>query len=217
MSTKQQLNELMAFHKTKMEELSRVVHECPWENEEFYASWCAQSYNFVCHATRILAACAARLGMDDNDLHLRFLDHCQEEKNHEKLYEQDLQYLRRDAKDYKEHPTAAFLYQNQYYHCEHNHPTAVFGGLFYLEGASVHAGVEIYRRAKKAFSEEACNFLRVHVNNDQEHLDKAIAALSLLTPQQLTWVHQAYDQFSWTYVAMLKELAAQTRSVHKAA
>jgi hypothetical protein len=100
MSTQQQLKELMEFHKYKMEELSRVVQECPWENEEYYAAWCAQSYNFVCHATRILAACAARLGMEDNELHLRFLDHCQEEKNHEKLYEQDLEFLRRKPEEY---------------------------------------------------------------------------------------------------------------------
>jgi hypothetical protein len=212
-----QLDHLINLHKVKMEELGRVFRECPWENEEFYASWCAQSYYFVCHATRILAGCAARLHMDNDALHYRFLDHAQEEKHHEQLYVKDLEFLRKTPQDYPEHPTASFLYQNMYYHLEHNDPTAVFGGVFYLEGASVATGEVAYARAKKAFGDEACTFLQVHVSNDTEHINQCVKMLKTLNDRQLGFVIQAYEQFSWTYVAMMKELAIQSMSKRKAA
>lgn len=202
---KDRATRLFSAHNDLMESLDRVLMSCPWEDPRFYAVWCGQFYYFVAHATRLLAASAARLGLDRDALHIRFLDHCQEEKHHEKLFLKDLAELGYGIEAIPEFPMTAQLYQSQYYLIDYKDPIALFGSIFYLEGMSLSSGPEIYRRVKAAHGDACCNFVRVHVSDDQDHIEKAKAALRLLTPEQLEHVEWSMKQTGAIYEAIVQQ------------
>ncbi len=210
-----QLNELLDYHNKAMLQTQSLLRQCPWENSDFYADWCAQGYYFVCHATRILAASAARTGIERDHLHIRFLDHSQEEKHHEKLYERDLAAMGRSISEFSEMPATAFLYQCQYYLLEHKDPIAPMGGIFYLEGVSVFSGVEIYERVKGRFGAEASTFLKVHVHDDEDHIKKAKQILGSMSPSELKVTSESYKLFHHAYEQQLLGLVERLNSKSK--
>jgi hypothetical protein len=204
--SKSPLYELLDFHQETMKVSDAVLSDCPWENRDYYAHWCGQSYYLVAHATRMLAASAARLPLDRDDAHMRFIDHCQEEKHHEKLYENDLKFMGRKVQEFEEHPLTSSLYQSQYYLLDYKDAIAPMGGIFYLEGVSVYSGNMLLDRCVKAHGEKACTFLTVHIHDDQDHMKKAEMLLSKMTPAELAVVKTSYHQFSYAYMQFLKEL-----------
>lgn len=216
--SKHAADKLFFAHDEMMERLEAISKDTPWENPEFYAQWCGQFYYFVCHATRMLAAAAARFPVDRDVLHWRFLDHCQEEKHHENLFLDDLKNMGRSIKEFPESPLTAQMYQSQYYLIEHRDPIALFGGVFYMEGMSLGPGPEIYKRARAAHGEQACNFIRVHVSEDQDHLQKAKTALRALPEEHLQLVEWSMSQTGVVYEALLRELSyvARNKSKHVA-
>lgn len=212
---------LWDMHLEEMKKTKAFMDQCPWENKEFYAAWCAQFFYFVAHATRLLAASAAHLQLDRDALHLRFIDHCQEEKHHEKLFLKDLEAMGKNIEDYPEHPLAAFMYESQYYLIDYKDPIALFGSILFLEGMSLVAGPEIYARLKKTYTDECCHFIKVHVNDDQDHIEKAKKALSTLSAKEIEVIAISYKQSAYAFNTMLKEIQAQipvkVGKVHKAA
>ena len=66
-----------------------------WTDRAAYAGWLAQTYYYVRHSTRLLAAAAARFphGRAGDTMHHRFGAHIGEEKRHELLCVRDLQAL----------------------------------------------------------------------------------------------------------------------------
>lgn len=203
------LNALLNLHEEQMQLTAALMNDCPWENSDFYVEWCAQFYRFVAHATRLLAASAARLTIERDHQHIYFLDHSQEEKHHEKLFEKDLQALGRSASEFSEHPMAAFLYQSQYYLIDYVDPVSLFGSVLFLEGMSISAGPKVYKRLKDKFSDQACNFVRVHVHDDVDHIDKAHKVLSSLSPHELSAITQSYRATSYAFHSLLRDLKAK--------
>lgn len=194
---------LFAHHERLMQSLDRISKQCPWEDPRFYALWCAQTYHYVAHSTRTLSAAAARFNVDRDAQHIRFIDHCQEEKHHEKMLRADMKAIGFNLSDFPEMPMTAQLYQAQYYLIEHRDPIALFGNIFYMEGFSLSSGPEIYARCQKAHGEKACTFLRVHVGEDVEHLEKAKQMLLTLPDDQLRLIEWSLAQTAVCYEALL--------------
>jgi len=199
-------DKIFADHDKAMESLGKIFDQAPFENKEYYAQWCAQFYYFVAHATRLLAASAARLGLDRDGIHIRFLDHCQEEKHHEKLFVKDIDFLGFNIEDLPEHPMTAQLYQSQYYLIDYHDPVALFGSIYYLEGMSIALGKGLYGRLKKAHSDSACNFVRVHVADDEDHIEKAKKALRSFSEEELKVVWWSMKQTEVIYEAIMHAL-----------
>ncbi|MBX2986969.1 MAG: iron-containing redox enzyme family protein [Bdellovibrionaceae bacterium] len=201
-------DQLFTTHDELLTTLDRIFKDSPWEDPRFYAQWCGQFFYFVAHATRLLAASAARLDLTNDPLHIRFLDHCQEEKHHEQLFLNDLKALGYRIEDLPEFPMTAQLYQSQYYLIDYKDPIALFGSIFYLEGMSLTSGPEVYERVKKAHGDAATTFLRVHVSEDMDHIEKAKAALRQLSDRQLEIVEWSLKQTASIYEAIMKETLA---------
>ena len=49
-----------------IDELSRSLERFPWTDRDAYCEWLAQTYYYVRHSTRLLAAAAARFACDDS-------------------------------------------------------------------------------------------------------------------------------------------------------
>ena len=158
----------------EIKEAANHILSFPWENEEFYAHWLAQTYYYVSHSTRLLALSAARFGMDKDNLHQRFLKHCQEEKKHERLAVTDLQSLGKKLSDYPELSATCNFYQTQYYWIEHVAPETFFGYIIALEGLAVEVGERLNNKIKGCHVGKTSRFLEVHAGEDPDHLDKAL-------------------------------------------
>lgn len=200
------LSELKNALDTQLNAIGNTAKDFPWHDKEYYAMFLRQTYGFVCHSTRLLTL-SATLSTDQN-FHNRFMDHALEEKSHEKLLERDFKVLGRKIDDYTELPSTAAFYQTQYYWVERVHPNALFGYILLLEGLAVKVGGQVYNRLKEAHGDSACNFLRVHVEADQDHLPKAFLALEGAEPKTLEYIYQALQLSGTFYHSFMKEVQA---------
>jgi thiaminase len=194
-----------------VEQLSLATDRFPWEERRAYADWLAQTYHYVCHSTRLLAAAAARFPYTDrgNVLHHRFAAHMAEEKKHELLCVHDLKRLGTSLDAHVEHHTTRAFYEPQYFKIEHQAPIALFGYILPLEAIGPATGHSIVARVAKAYGERCDSFLRVHSEEDVSHLDKALEMLRELPEHEQTLVEANMRQTTFGYVAMLNDIRRQ--------
>jgi hypothetical protein len=152
----------------------------PWEDRVFYAEYLAQTYYYVGHSTRLLACAATRLGVDREKLHHRFLKHAAEERSHHLLASRDLSKLGFSLEDFPELPATSALYESQYYRIEHIGPTMLLGYILALEGNAVAYAPGVYQRVRSEHGDSTVSFLRVHAEEDPDHLEKAFASVEAL-------------------------------------
>ncbi len=198
------LNNLKENLYVHLNNISDTADKFPWSDKMQYAMFLRQTYSFVCHSTRLLCLTAANT--DHQGFHNRFLDHALEEKSHEKLLEKDFRSLGVDLHSLPELLPTKGVYQTQYYWIEHVHPLSLFGYILLLEGLAVEAGKEVYQKTKAAHKDSACNFLRVHVVADEDHLPKAFQTLEECTPQELEIINEALDMTASFYHEFMKQI-----------
>ena len=192
-----------------MGQLGQSLEQFPWQLSSAYGDWLAQTYYYVSYSTRLLAASAARFACDErgNAFHHRFGAHISEEKKHELLALHDLKVLGLSIRDFPERHTTRMFYEPQYFKIEHRDPLALFGYILPLEAMSVAHGPWILERVSAAHGERASAFLKVHVNDDEDHLAKAFAALEAATDVQRALIEQNLLQTTAGYRALLKDIA----------
>jgi thiaminase len=169
-----------------------AIRTYPFEEPRAYAQFLAQTRHYVVHSTRLLAAAAARIEEEREALHMRFLQHAAEERSHHRLAEHDLRKLGRQIDQFPELPPTQALYQSQYYRVEHQAPTALFGYIFMLEGLSVAHGAWIHERVTQAHGKEAATFVKLHANEDEDHLEKAFDVVNQLGEKELSLIRENY-------------------------
>ena len=208
---KETLNEVVA-------RLGRSIEQFPWEDQDSYVTWLAQTYYYVAHSTRLLAAAAARMPFSalGNQLHHRCAAHMAEEKKHELLAAHDLAALGRRVEAFPELPATRILYEPQYMKIEHVSPIALFGYILTLEAMSATHGPMNLERVVPAHGEHAAAFLTLHAREDQGHVAKALASLASLDESDCRIVLRNIEKTGVAYELMLSCAAtpriAATRS-----
>lgn len=197
--------DVIATHQLLMDRIDALSQKCPYSDPRFYAPWVSQFYYFVVHATRMLAAAASRMDVSQDELHFHFLNHAQEEKNHDKLVLKDLEALGHTIEEFPELPLTAQLYQSQYYFATYKHPLSIMGGILYMEGLSLKIGPEILKVCKEAHGESACQFVIEHAEADQEHLREAFQVLHQVPPLCLEQIHWSMQQMAAIYEAVIQQ------------
>ena len=193
-----------------MVDLRAGIDGFPWESKVAYADWLAQTYYYVRHTTRLLAASAARFPFGDvgNALHHRFAAHMNEEKKHELLAIHDLQQIGESIGKLPERsPTRAF-YEAQYFKIEHIFPTALFGYILPLESLGPACGARIIERVTQAHGSKCISFLRLHSSEDVAHLEKALAMIAGVSREEQVAIEDNMRQTTWCYCALLSDIAA---------
>lgn len=209
------MNEVKRIYTEQMATLGDVLMDFPWQNEEVYAQWLSQTYHYVKYSTRLLVFSGAYISLNDLSLHNRFIDHAKEERNHEILLVKDLQAIRRNIKDYPEQYPVAGLYQSQFYWIQFQSPMAFFGYILFFEGlGSLHAG-KMYKEVIKYHGERAGTFLKVHHEEDQDHIEKAFSQIEQFSDKTQALVIQNFIQTSHLYGLLLKEAKQNALSVDK--
>jgi hypothetical protein len=191
--------------------------QLPWNDPCVYGYWLAQTFYYVSHSTRLLAAAASRFGCDDHGtaLHWRFAAHMGEEKRHELLCLHDLKQLNLTLDRFPERHSTRMFYEPQYFKVEHQDPIVLFGYIFPLEMLSLcEAGRGMLTITEGAFGRQATTFLRVHIDDDPDHIEKAYQALEGANSAQLKLIEQNLRQTVFAYDAMLRDV--REGSVEKA-
>jgi pyrroloquinoline quinone (PQQ) biosynthesis protein C len=190
--------------------LRGAMENFPWHERAAYADWLAQTYFYVRHSTRLLAAAAARFefGERGDALHYRFATHIGEEKKHEQLCVHDLKQLGVSLEQFGErHSTRAF-YEPQYYKIEHQGPSALFGYIVALEAFGPAYGPQIVATVTEAFGPKCAAFLKVHAEEDEDHIEKALAMISTVPERERAWVLENLEQTTYAYRALLADIAS---------
>jgi hypothetical protein len=165
-------NSMETFQKNNSPEVLR--------DSEAYANWLAQTYYFVRHSTALLGFALPHL-KDDNLRH-HFEKHLGEETRHDVIAIKDLQKMNRDLSEFEEAAATQAFYQSQYYRIQFEGGTALLGYILFLEGLSVHWGKDLHAVVKDIH--RGSSFLKVHVEEDPEHLNSAIEMIMSLSPEQ---------------------------------
>ncbi|MDP9151834.1 MAG: iron-containing redox enzyme family protein [Myxococcota bacterium] len=188
--------------------LSAATDRFPWEERAAYADWLAQTYYYVRHTTRLIASAAARFPIDErgNSFHHRFAAHLGEEKKHEQLAIHDLKHLGASIADLREHPSTRMFYESQYYKIEHLGPVVHFGYILPLEGVGPASGKRIIDRVAAAHGPKCVSFLRLHSDDDVEHLEKALTMVAGVTPTERALIEDNMRQTIHGYCTMLLEI-----------
>lgn len=183
-----------------------------FKNENYYANWLAQTYYFVRHSTALLGYSLPHLKSDD--LRHHFEKHLGEETRHDLVALKDLQKMKRSISEFQEYNVTQAFYQNQYYRIMFEGGTSLLGYILFLEGIAVHWGKDFYQEVKN--THQGTSFLRVHVEEDPEHLEGAIKTILSLSQQEQDKILKNMKYSYELYSLMLDHAKHQNQSLKAA-
>lgn len=206
---KNKLNE--AVNKIRLE-----VERMDFKNEDIYANYLAQTFYFVRHSTRLLALSAGLCPFELQGFHKRALDHAAEEKGHEILLINDLKAFGKNVDQFVENQSTRAFYQTQYFAIEHENPLSFLGYVLLLETLAVTLGKELCGPIEEKWGRKSSSFLRVHAEEDVDHLEKLHALIDSLPKDSHKLIEGNLVQAGMLYALMLEEIA-ESAQVLKAA
>jgi len=178
----------------------------PWEKKEAYAMWLVQTYQMVNHSTRLVALAGAYVDFTQNDLHARFVDHSKEERGHQLIAVSDLKVMGYSLTDFPCLASSAAMYQIQYYWIQHRGASSFFGYTMALECLSATFGSTLYRRVLAAHGAKGTQFLKVHSEDDIDHIQKAFKQIDKLSNEEKALVLENLEISAELYRTMLSDI-----------
>lgn len=185
------------------------IRKFPFAERAAYSEFLAQTHHYVAHTTRLLGLIGSRIGPEREKLHSRFMKHAGEERSHHLLAAHDLAELGGKLADYPALPAANALQECQYYRVLYGEPTAIFGHIIALEGVAVTHGRWVYETAAAAHGKSACTFVKLHVEEDQGHMDATFAAVEMLTDRERQLIRENFVHTCAVYAWLLDSMAAR--------
>ena len=199
-----------------MGEIKQELKDFPWKDPQAYGLWLAQTYYFVKHSVRLLGLCIARFPDDADAFRMRYSQHIREEYGHEKMCLMDLKEMGMNIEDLEELPETKSFYRSQYFGVDHISSHYLLGYILFLEGIAVHGGKDLYELIKEKHTGPH-TFLRVHVEEDPEHLEKAIAQIDALSEVDKENVLESLDLSSTGYRNILRAIKERAQAQQAAA
>jgi len=192
---------------TAIDDIAETAVQFPWEKENYYANWLAQSFFYVQWTTRQLALASARTKpLTEDHLHWRFIEEAKEEKRHELLALQDLKNLGYSPEQFEELPHTSFFYQTLTYLIENEHPIVILGYSLTLEGFAAKRLSEIYPRIKGSYNEKCISFIKLHCEVDVDHFENALPYLKTCSLEHLPLVEKGIKECRAVYKGILTDI-----------
>ncbi len=213
MSNKKSLWEI---NETAADTIHSKIETLDWSDPKIYGNWLAQTAYYVSHSTRVLAAAAARFGVDQDDTHVQLVKHATAEKRHERIAISDLKALGMTMEDFPELTSTKSLYRNTYFLIEHTTPMTIFGYIAVLELLSLKSGPMVLKTAQKAFGKASSHYLTLHTEDDVEHIDAYKSFLESLNKSEKAAVEEAILGTADNYCRLVEDIQnfkAQSRKV----
>jgi hypothetical protein len=187
-----------------MHELVENVKAQPWEDSAFYQEYLAQSYYYTFYSVKMLAHAASLTTVDQTSYYKRSIEHIKEEYGHDSLALTDLKRLGGTIDDHPELGVTRALYEPQFYKIQRQ-PTALLGYILALEYLCVTHYKELFKRLEKTYGVKCTNFIRVHAEDDPDHVEKAIAQIKSLPEHEQEAVWKNYEQTCRMFAGFLNE------------
>lgn len=174
-----------------------------WANREVYKEFVAQVYYFVSHSTRMLGL--AMSTTENEKYYDRLVDHIKEEDKHEKLALMDLKNLGGKIEEHPEAGITRAMWEAQFYKIQKN-PESLLGYILALELIAVRVYPTVRPKLEKIYGTKPINFIRVHSDEDPDHVEKALAQLNTLTGKSRSLAIENFDQTCDVLVAFFDEI-----------
>ena len=188
--------------KGAIDKVSGALSQFQFEDPKAYAFWLSQAYYFVRHSTPMLAL-SAGLSVENNAYHNRCIDHLSEEKGHDKMLINDLKLMGYRPQNFPELAQTQALYQTQYYWIQHKSPVSFLGYIMLLEGLAVVGGKELHARVQ---GHKGKTFIKVHSDDDVEHLEKAMQMMDAFTPAEQVMITKNCEMSAEIYLTMISAI-----------
>ncbi len=178
------------------------------ENPEVYADFLAQTYYYVSHSTRLLAVGAGLMKQSEGQYFRRFIKHITEESNHEILAKHDLEELGYNLEDFPERPETKALWEAQYYKIMQQDPMYFMGYILALEQFACVYFPDFLQRIEAAYKGKAIRFVKLHAEEDPDHVEKAIKFIESLSQERVLKVAENIEQTAMSYSQMCEACSA---------
>ena len=162
-----------------------------WTDREVYKQFVSQVYYFVSHSTRMLAAAMSETS--NEKYYDRLVAHIKEEDKHEKLALMDLKQLGGKLADYPEAGITRSMWESQFYKISKS-PTSLLGYILALELIAVEVYPDVRPLLEKTYSLKCLNFIRVHSDEDPDHVVKAMQQLDMLAGEEQRLAVENFEQ-----------------------
>ncbi|MFA5583120.1 MAG: iron-containing redox enzyme family protein [Bacteriovoracaceae bacterium] len=205
-------------HEVLKKESKDSLRSLVWDNSEVYADYLAQTYYYVNHSERFLALAAALFKNEDRLLMRRFFKHLGEESAHDQLLLKDIENLGFNIKDFPEHPETKMFWETQYYKIQHEDPATLLGYIYFLEDLACDICPELTKLLLPLFGEKTVRFLKLHGEEDPDHVEKAYEQIMKLAPERQELIAMNYEQSARAYCQMITAVAvARSKKLLKSA
>ncbi len=193
-----------------MGDLNGTAQSFPWNDRYAYGMYLAQTYYYVSHSTRLLALAASRMSQADSSFHRRFLEHAAEEKGHEALALKDLENLGFKLEEFPELPETRMFWQVQYFKIEHQDPLCLLGYIIALETIACEQCPRIKKIAEKCHGPKCVSFVRLHGEEDPDHVKKARDQILSLPAERIRWINESFEEATIGMGAMMSSILRNT-------
>ncbi len=198
-------NKMTKKIQNELHDSKEFLNALNWEDKEKYANFLAQTYYFVRHSTRLLCAAMAHFKDDRDTLFNRFKAHLQEEDAHEKIALSDLKKLGYSIDDFEESAFTRAFYETQYYRIQESKGISLLGYILYLE-AIASFSQDVGERLYECYGKSKSQFVKIHVEEDPEHVEKAFASIDSLPESERNLVYRNFFDTSSLYKAVLNDV-----------
>ena len=122
----------------------------------------------------------------------------------------DLEKLGFKLSDFPELAETRMFYESQYYKVEHRDPIALLGYILPLEIIACTECPKLFRFVQSTWGDKCASFLKVHGEEDPDHVDKALELLSTLSSPRLLLVDENFKQTVKAFSMILKACEANS-------
>ncbi len=188
-----------------MDRVVEKVNGFDWANSELYAKWLAQSYYYTSYSTRMLAFAASWTDSTEQGYYRRSLQHIREEQGHDLIAKNDLEKLGGSLSEIPELGVTRSLWEPQFFKMQ-KEPAALLGYILSLEELAVKTFAPLHGKIAEHYPKEACRFVKVHADDDPDHVEEAMKQIEACTPEQQASIYANYTQTCDLYRLMLEEI-----------
>jgi hypothetical protein len=153
----------------------------------------------------MLAMAAGWTSPEKQNYYRRSLQHIHEEQGHELIAVNDLKILGGDVHEFPELSVTRALWEPQFYKIQRN-PTTLLGYILSLEALALMTFQPLLQTLKKSYPDEACRFVKVHAEDDPEHVEHALAQIEKCTLEEREEIFANFYQTRDMYVLFLQAI-----------
>lgn len=194
-----------------IQEIGVIYDSVSWGDRWLYANWLAQTFYYTRHATRIISWAAAKTPHSQEWIHLKLIQHIQEEKNHEELAHHDLKNLGFSMEQFPEQASTTAYYSTLFYLLEHVSPMSLFGYFSILEGLAINAGVKLHNYVENQYGKNTATFLKVHCKADVQHFEEDLSILEKFDENELISINKSVELSIDLYKNLMMELIENSK------